>query len=380
MSYFDDERHYTRRGGYLFQLLVALIGGVVGGFLFLAIWFLPHREVVTAPVINHQETPAQLQEASPPVISNSESPVIQIAARVGPAVVGIRSEGNVPQVPGHDFVDRGSGSGVIFDARGFIVTNYHVVEKTKKLTVTLADGRDFKARVIGFDTRSDLAVIKIDASGLSVAKFGDSSKLRVGEIAVAIGNPMGEEFAGSVTVGVISALNRTMNVEDRVLRVIQTDAAINPGNSGGALANSQGQIIGINSAKIAREDIEGMGFAIPISEVKPIIEELVTKGFISRPWLGIRGGSVPKEEVAAGKYPAGVFVAEAVKGGPAAKAGISSSDVITAINDRQIKSFEELLDELKKFNIGQTIKVKVSRQGQEKVFQLLLGEMPQNLN
>lgn len=173
--------------------------------------------------------------------------------------------------------ERGTGSGVIYDKSGLIATNNHVVEGASEIIVSLTDGRSVKGKVLGADAATDLAVVKIDENNLPVADFGDSSTLQVGEPAIAIGNPLGLEFRGSVTAGVISALNRSIQLGERKFDLIQTDAAINPGNSGGALVNAEGEVVGINSAKIAVSGVEGIGFAIPINSAKPILDELAKK-------------------------------------------------------------------------------------------------------
>src|SRR3712207_3173415 len=213
--------------------------------------------------------------------------ITKVAEAVGPAVVGISNKGETFWGD----ITTSSGSGIIFKSDGYIVTNYHVIAGASTVTVKLASGQVLPAKLIGDDKRSDLAVIKINANNLPTAKFGDSSKIRVGDLAIAIGNPLGEEFAGSVTSGIISAVNRTMEYKGAVYRVLQTDAAINPGNSGGALCNENGEVIGINSLKLGPEvNAEGMGFAISIHEAKNIIDrsEEHTSELQSRQYLVCR--------------------------------------------------------------------------------------------
>ena len=191
------------------------------------------------------------------------TPAVRVAKSVGPAVVGITNRAVARDWFNHQFeVEQGVGSGVIFREDGYIVTNYHVVAGAKEIMVSLSDGRSVKGKMVGADELTDIAVVKIDGEGFPTAAFGNSDDIVVGEPAIAIGNPMGLEFQGSVTVGVISALNRTLDISERHLKLIQTDAAISPGNSGGALANADGLVIGINSAKIAANGVEGMGFAL----------------------------------------------------------------------------------------------------------------------
>ena len=206
------------------------------------------------------------------------TPIVAAAKKVGPAVVGITNKAYVRDFFNRtQLMERGTGSGVIYDKAGYIATNNHVVEGASEIIVSLPDGRTVKGKVLGADAVTDLAVVKIDADNLTVATFGDSDTLQVGEPAIAIGNPLGLEFRGSVTAGVISALNRSIEVGERKFNLIQTDAAINPGNSGGALVNADGEVVGINSAKVAVSGVEGIGFAIPINTAKPILQELAER-------------------------------------------------------------------------------------------------------
>ncbi|NYE56527.1 S1C family serine protease [Carboxydothermus ferrireducens] len=310
----------------------------------------------------------------------SYTPVVAVAKKVSPAVVGIS---NI--APGGFFglgglEEKSSGSGFIISPDGYIVTNNHVVEGAYELYVSLADGRQMKAKIIGTDPRADLAVIKVNAKNLPVVTLGHSSTLQVGELAIAIGNPLGKEFARSVTVGVISALNRTLTYEsgEKSLRLIQTDAAINPGNSGGPLCNAKGEVVGINSAKISIPGFEGMGFAIPIDEAKPIIEQLINKGYVTRPWLGIAGAEISEQEAQYYDIPQGIYIEGVVEGGPADKAGIQAKDIITAINGTKITTMAELTDELFKHKPGEKIKVEVYRlkEGKKYTLEVTLGEKP----
>lgn len=210
-------------------------------------------------------------------------PVVGVSERLGPAVVGIATKGAIYdwRTNRQRIVETEAGSGVIFDERGYIVTNYHVVEgavrRKETLIVVTSDGRELEGRVVGSDSATDLAVVKVEPRGLvlPVAVFGDSSKLRVGELAVAIGNPVDREFMRTVTVGVISGLGRKLQLGSRELELIQTDATVNPGNSGGPLANARGEVIGINTLKLSMQNVENMGFAIPINTVKSVISGLV---------------------------------------------------------------------------------------------------------
>ena len=252
------------------------------------------------------------------------------------------------------------------------MTNYHVVSyadprneehQSVTLEVFLPDKRQTRAKFIGGDPLNDLAVIKIDLKDLPVADLGDSSQLQVGELAVAIGNPLGLEFAGSITTGVISALNRTVAVaEDQVLNLIQTDAAINPGNSGGALVNSNSKVIGINTIKISVAGVEGLGFAIPINDAKPIINQLIKFGYIKgRPLLGITGQEISRSLAQYYKLPQGILIVDVTPGSGAAKAGIREQDLLTNMAGKRVTTMQQLNAIKKNYRAGDTVSVVVRR-------------------
>ena len=292
------------------------------------------------------------------------TPVVRAARAVGPAVVGITNKAVARDWFNNQFeIEQGVGSGVIFRADGYIVTNNHVIAGAKEIIVSLADGRSVSGELIGTDEITDLAVVKIDADNLTAAAFGDSDDIMVGEPAIAIGNPLGLEFQGSVTAGVISALNRTLNLNDRQFKLIQTDAAINPGNSGGALVNADGLVIGINSAKLAANGVEGMGFAIPINTVRDIVAELMEKGRVIRPWLGV--GVFDKETAARQGYrlnaDAGVYVEHVDKDGSAGAAGIRRGDIILEIAGKPVNTVGELRSAVAEQKVGTVIQVKLQR-------------------
>lgn len=292
------------------------------------------------------------------------TPVVRAARAVGLAVVGITNKAVARDWFNNQFeIEQGVGSGVIFRADGYIVTNNHVIAGAKEIIVSLADGRSVSGELIGTDEITDLAVVKIDADNLTAAEFGDSDDIMVGEPAIAIGNPLGLEFQGSVTAGVISALNRTLNLNDRQFKLIQTDAAINPGNSGGALVNADGLVIGINSAKLAANGVEGMGFAIPINTVRDIVAELMEKGRVIRPWLGV--GVFDKETAARQGYrlnaDAGVYVEHVDKDGSAGAAGIRRGDIILEIAGKPVNTVGELRSAVAEQKVGTVIQVKLQR-------------------
>lgn len=307
--------------------------------------------------------------------------VVQAVKSVGPAVVGITNKAYMrDNFDQKILVEQGVGSGVIFDPKGYIATNYHVVEGAQDITVSFPDGRTMSGKVVGADPATDLAVVKVDANDLPAVTFGDSDSIMVGEPAIAIGNPLGLEFRGSVTVGVISALNRTIEVGDRKFKLIQTDAPINPGNSGGALVNADGQVIGISSAKVAQAGVEGMGFAIPINSARPILQSLVEKGKVVRAYLGV--GILDRASALRMGYDLqidqGVYIARVDKNGPAYQAGMQEGDIITKINGTEVNSVADLRSILDNIPVGSTVNIEIKRNGETLTMSPVVQEMPSN--
>jgi serine protease Do len=301
------------------------------------------------------------------------SSVTEIAKKVNSSIVGIRMiTGNSQRSYfGNASQSNAEGSGVIISQDGYIMTNYHVVQyadpknrlsRNTTLEVFLSDDKQVKAKYIGGDSKNDLAVIKVELDNLPAAELGDSSQLEVGELAVAIGNPLGMEFAGSVTVGVVSALDRKIEAEGKTLNLIQTDAAINPGNSGGALVNSQGQVIGINTIKISTAGVEGLGFAIPINDAKPIVDQLRMFGYIKgRPQIGITGEQVTEPIAQQYGIPIGVYIIEVTAGSGADKAEIRKGDILISLADKEVKTMKDLDDIKKSYKAGDTVNAVVVR-------------------
>lgn len=382
MSYYNDSNYSSGRRPRLFPIIaVALVSALLGGILAIGLAPSLYGNRLQAPanqvVLGQGTTPPVNVSANP-----SSFPVVEIAKTVGPAVVGIanfQAQGGLFFGSGGGPTEVGSGSGFIVDAKnGYIVTNNHVVEGQQKLVVSLADGRNVNAKVVGADPRTDLAVIQIsDTKNLTAVQMGDSTKLQVGEPVVAIGNPGGQEFARSVTAGVVSATNRFLMLQgESSFNLIQTDAAINPGNSGGPLVNYQGQVIGINSAKNQEPGFEGMGFAIPISDALPTIKQLIEKGYASHPGLNVQIENRYTEEYAAQRgWPAGAYVAKVTIGGPADKAGIQAGDIITKIGGVEIHNALELTHQLFKYKPGDKVKVTYFRNGTSKEVELSLAEL-----
>ena len=298
-------------------------------------------------------------------LTEGELSTTQIAQKAGPAVVGITSKIQASIGFFGSGVAESTGSGVILSNDGYIVTNNHVVDGSVGVTVQLNSGNVYDAEIIGTDEQTDLAVIKINANEpLTAAVLGDSSKLEIGEKAVAIGNPMGLEFFGSVTEGVISGLNRTITVDNRTMNVIQTDAAINSGNSGGALVNGRGEVIGINAVKISSSTAEGMGFAIPISEAKPIIADLIEYGYVKgRPVIGITTRDITDYVSSTQGVPVGVQIWVVQEGSGAAAAGLEQGDIILKADGTRVETYEELNKVKDTHKAGEVIKLEVYKYG-----------------
>lgn len=324
------------------------------------------------------------------MVSVSEGNSVSVSKKVSPSVVFISNivdSGNLyssyfgfggSSSSTDEDVVYSTGSGVIFSEDGYIITNNHVVAGADKVRVQLYDGTEHDAEVIGTDEQSDLAVIKIEASGLTAADFGNSDDIVVGEMAVAIGNPGGADFVNSVTQGIISGLNRNVEVSTgQYMTLVQTDAAINPGNSGGALCNGSGQVIGINTIKMSNDNFEGMGFAIPSNTVLDICSQLMENGKVSRPALNV--GIYTDITAQMAEYynldvDYGVLVKPA-EGGVSAKAGMENYDIIIGIDGNKVENTSELQKYLYEKQIGDTVKVTVNRNGKELDFDVVLGEL-----
>lgn len=353
-------------------LIIALIGGVFGS-------------LVTYVAIDNKITNNTNQITSDGSVTKSyefasvENPVVAIAENVGPSIVGVKVNYISQNILGLLSESDEEGAGIIYKEDGYIITNYHVIESainnsTAKVIVTFPNSdEEVEATIVGGDQTTDLAVIKIDKTGLKAAKIGKSSDLKVGELAVAIGNPLGQEFAGSVTVGYISALNRKITTDGRTYKLIQTDAAINPGNSGGALVNSSGEVIGINTVKIGATEVEGLGFAIPTDGALTVIDELISKGKIERPYIGIGGIDIDETTAKRNNLTEGVYVAQIYANSPAAVAGIQKGDIIIAIDGQESKTMEKLNEYKNTKKIGDKIKLKIVRASKEQEIEVTLG-------
>ena len=314
--------------------------------------------------------------------SGSSLTTEQVADLVSPSVVVITTEQVVYSQwswYGQNQVESGAGSGVIISSDGYILTCAHVVDGASTITVTIGD-KDYTATLVGEDTTSDIAVIKIDADGLTPATVGNSDSLKVGQSVMAVGNPLGE-LGGTVTGGMISALNRSVTIQGsssvNTMSLIQMDASVSPGNSGGGLFNMNGELIGIVNAKSSSSDAEGLGFAIPINDAIKVAQELLENGYVTgRPYLGITYLAVEDAQTAAqlGVNAYGVYVVEVVKGGPAEKAGLQTGDRIVSVDGTEIASKDDLGTLMQKHAAGDTLSITIAREGQMQTVNVTLGE------
>ncbi len=396
-----------------------LLGGVIGGSLALGIYtFTPlgdhdsqdtakqsssqqHTQSVTATSTSSESKKSSSSSSSSSAFKSEDSSKISdMVEDLSPAIVGItnlQAQSNSSlfgssSSDSSEDTESGSGSGVIFkkvNGKAYIITNNHVVEGASSLKVSLYDGTEVTAKLVGSDSLTDLAVLQIsDDHVTKVANFGDSSDLRTGETVIAIGDPLGKDLSRTVTQGIVSGVDRTVSMStsagETSINVIQTDAAINPGNSGGPLLNTDGKIVGINSMKISEDDVEGIGFAIPSNDVKPIAEELLSKGQIERPYIGVSMldlEQVPQnyQEGTLGLFGSqlnkGVYIREVASGSPAEKAGLKAEDIIIGLKGKEIDTGSELRNILyKDAKIGDTVEVKILRNGKEMTKKIKLDQ------
>jgi len=358
-----------KRGRVIASVLAVLLiaGGAFGAGL--------QYGGTTSPSIPFYEASTSINDAVRPVgYDGYVKTTVDIVETVGPSIVGITSKVQYRDFFNNLQVSEGAGSGVIFNIDSnsvYIMTNNHVVADASELLVELSEDLMVDAEIVGKDAMTDLAIIKVSRSeipievmsNLSPVVLGDSDKVKVGETAIAIGNPLG--YNKTVTVGVISAIGR--EVSQNTLAMLQTDAAINPGNSGGALVNNRGEVIGINSVKISDTSVEGIGFAIPINEAKPIVSQIIDKGYVARPFLGVSGQTVDEQLSEIYGLPLGVYVANVVPGAPAEQAGLVRGDVIIGVNGVNTYTWEAMTDELQKFDVGDEITLTLVREGPKKV-------------
>lgn len=398
-SEYDDSYNYTDKrikkprkeraskghSGIAGIVAVACIASAIGGSLLTGYVVMPaisggyalaqksaeaQPSVIASPVVDQS---TQIGAAAP-VIADKSNPVPEIATKLAPSVVGVKTY-NKQYVPGQSAStqDVGYGTGFIISGDGLIVTNNHVIEDGGYIKVILNDGKQYDATVKGKDYDSDVAVLQINATGLTPVSIGSSDKLQVGQLVVAIGNPLDEELAGTVTVGYLSSLNRTIQSGDRTYHVLQTDAAINPGNSGGPLIDANGQVIGMTALKsmFAGWDeygdtiaTEGIGFAIPINYVMEISKQLISNGSIQKPGIGISYYMITDEDAKNWEVPKGALVGSVTAGGPAQKAGVQQNDIITAVDGVSVDKIPDLAGTIKSKGLDASVTLTIWRNGQ----------------
>ncbi|OQB23874.1 MAG: putative serine protease HhoB precursor [Firmicutes bacterium ADurb.Bin182] len=345
----------------------------------------PENEPSEIPTPVPTSRPLAEFDGEVPDIVDSVNPIPDIVEAVSPSVVGVinysRAYLNTPSMVEEI---QGTGTGFIISTEGIIVTNAHVVQGASSVGVVFEDGEEIIAEIMGLDRTSDIAVLKVERQGIKAVKLGDSDKIRVGEFTIAIGDPTGRELSGTTTFGIISALNRSVNIDGRTQEYIQTDAAINPGNSGGPLLNMKGEVIGITSAKTVTASYdefgnaisaEGLGFAVPISKARPIIEQLITVGYIQRPGIGISIIEVTERQAAEWQCPVGVSVVTVTKDGPGHKAGLKVNDIIVECNGVKIVSQDEFVKMIQSMKIGDTVKITYWREGEYYDTELVIGDL-----
>lgn len=368
-------------------VVASFVSAVVGGACALGVYVGLNKEPAKALETSKTNTGSIVETSNPNLsqvsLTNYSDTAIYAAQKALPSMVSISVEYDVNYM-GMKKAVAGSGSGVILSEDGYILTNNHVISSAdsssfyqvsdaKSIKVKIyGDDTEYSAEIIGTDSQTDLAVLKIDKTGLTPVEFGDSSSVQIGEFVLAIGNPYNLDY--SVTAGIISALNREMTVENTTYNVIQADCAINSGNSGGALVNSKGEVIGITTLKLAGDGIEGVSFTIPVNETVPIYKELIEKGKISRPFVGISGIDLDEATAIRNGLTKGIYVDSVVSGSGAEDAGIMAGDVIVSFDGKDVSTMDELNAIKNTKNIGDKIEIKLYRKSELKTFTITLKE------
>lgn len=368
-------------------VVASFVSAVVGGACALGVYVGLNKEPAKTVETSKTNTGSFVEANNPNLsqvsLTNYSDTAIYAAQKALPSMVSISVEYDVNYM-GMKKAVAGSGSGVILSEDGYILTNNHVISSAdsssfyqvsdaKSVKVKIyGDNTEYDAEIIGADSQTDLAVLKIDKTGLTAAELGDSSSVQIGEFVLAIGNPY--ELDYSVTAGIISALNREMTVENTTYNVIQADCAINSGNSGGALVNSKGEVIGITTLKLSGTGIEGVSFAIPVNDTVPIYKELIEKGKISRPFVGISGIDLDEATAIRNGLTKGIYVDSVVSGSGAEDAGIMAGDVIVSFDGKDVSTMDELNAIKNTKNIGDKIEIKLYRKSELKTFTITLKE------
>lgn len=343
-------------------------------------------DTTSAPMMTPEAATGEMPEldGTLPVISDETNPIPDIVEQVSPGVVGITNYTYLTQYG--DYAEQSSGSGFVISSGGYILTNAHVVDGAAKLGVVFNDGTELEASLVGYDNTTDLAVLRVDKTGLYALKLGSSADIRVGEFVIAIGDPTGRELAGSTTFGIISAAQRTITIDGQTNTYIQVDAAVNPGNSGGPLINMKGEVIGIVSAKTVTASYddygnaisaEGLGFALPIDDVLTIAQQLIKDGSIKRPGIGI--SVLDWTQAYAQQYGTvqGVLVYSVTKGGPGDEAGLRNNDIIVEVDGEAVPSQSDFVALVRGKTVGESISLKVWRGGEYYETTLTLGDLNQ---
>lgn len=377
-----------RSGGFGRTVFVPFVSGVIGATLVIGTCFgvpsikeklIGSKATITTSITAPDGTKNIVN------IADYSNTAMAVAEKVLPSVVGITVNYQTSSIFGGKSNSSATGSGIIISEDGYIVTNNHVIStesSSSYYTITEATGievniyndtESYTATVVGTDAYTDLAVLKIEKTGLTPAVIGNSDKVKVGEFVMAVGNPLGMDY--SVTSGIVSALNREVEVEGTFYETIQTDAAINSGNSGGALVNANGELIGINTVKISGAGVEGIGFAIPISSATNIIDQLIEHKEVKRPYIGISGSAVDPNITKRYNIPEGIYVEDVQKGSAAEKAGLQQGDIITKIEGKEVSSINELNKIKYTYNIGDTVKLTIYRDGEESELDVTLTEL-----
>ena len=373
-----------RKNGNIARSAVALVlaaaMGFVGGFVGAQVGNTGGKVVIQQ--VAPSSTSSSDSGSASAVNTASGMTTAQVSEMVSPSVVVITTEQVVYSQwswYGQSQVESGAGSGVIISSDGYILTCAHVVSGASNITVSIGD-KDYPATLVGEDTTSDIAVVKVDATGLTPATVGDSDNLKVGESVMAVGNPLGE-LGGTVTSGIVSALNRSVSIQGsssvNTMSLIQMDASVSPGNSGGGLFNMNGELVGIVNAKSSDSDAEGLGFAIPVNDAVKVAQELLENGYVTgRPYLGISYYAVTDAQTAAqlGVNAYGVYIVEVVKGGPADKAGLQAGDRIVSVDGSEVATQSDLGTLMQNHKAGDTIEITVARGGQMQTVTVTLGE------
>ena len=373
-----------RKNGNIARSAVALVlaaaMGFVGGFVGARVGNTGGKVVIQQ--VAPSSTSSSDSGSASAVNTASGMTTAQVSEMVSPSVVVITTEQVVYSQwswYGQSQVESGAGSGVIISSDGYILTCAHVVSGASNITVSIGD-KDYPATLVGEDTTSDIAVVKVDATGLTPATVGNSDNLKVGESVMAVGNPLGE-LGGTVTSGIVSALNRSVSIQGsssvNTMSLIQMDASVSPGNSGGGLFNMNGELVGIVNAKSSDSDAEGLGFAIPVNDAVKVAQELLENGYVTgRPYLGISYFAVTDAQTAAqlGVNAYGVYIVEVVKGGPADKAGLQAGDRIVSVDGSEVATQSDLGTLMQNHKAGDTIEITVARGGQMQTVNVTLGE------